>query len=367
MTKIITLNEWLDSLSPRANAIITRECNDYYFYPDKNLTLNLDADKMLEEIMSDDTSSLVRFSSRYGGSVKKEIVIPFLVSLKYKQEGRITEDAYLKFFDSYIYDDNSDLKLDNERLTCYLTLEERRKLLNNPASYYAKRVNSFISKIIQTDDFTDFKHKLDGNDMKFFKYHDVIRSEFASEDLTYDYYKKNPNEYNYSEFEKDPVMFDCLFFGKTGWNLETKKKIVKDLFGYYDVDRLAIFFRKIVAVDPYWLHSIEDVVCKYRGCAAAMENLKKNEYLLQEDVDANDNRIMVNDVFRYRKDIRKLFLIGHCCSRKSLPKTKNAAIGDIASLVRLYDFKFSDIVDCLYPDNTEPKYMPEPEVSVLES
>lgn len=367
MTKTITLDEWLDSLSPRAKDVITREFSDYYFYPNKNLTLDLDADKMLEEIMSNDTSALVRFSSRYGGSVRKETVIPFLASLKYKQEGRITEDAYLKFFDEYIYDDNTDLRLDNERITGYLTLEERRKLLNDPASHYAKRVDPFISKIIRTDDFTNFKDQLDGHDATFFKYHSDIKSEFMSEDLTFDYYKKNPNEYTYSEFERDPVMFDCLFFGKTGWSLENKKKILRDLFGHYDMDRLAIFFRKIVTVDPYWLHSIQDVVCCYRGCAAAMENLKKSEYLIQEDVDASDNRIMVNDVFRYRKDIRKLFLIAHCCNRKSLPKTKNAAIGDVASLVRLYDFKFSDIVDCLYPDNTEPKYMPEPEVSVLES
>lgn len=361
MTKTITLNEWLDSLSPRAQNVITEQLNQCYFYPNKNLTLDLDADKMLEEIMSGNGSSvLVRFSSRYGGSVRKETIIPFLTCLKYKQEGRIDEDAYLNFFDDNVYDDNSDLKLDGERLTGYLTLEERRKLLGNSASHYAQRVDRFISKIICTDDFTDFKDKLDGDDMSFFKYHSEIRQEFTSEDLTFDYYKKNPNEYNYSEFQRDPVMFDCLFFGKTGWDLETKKSVLRDLFGHYDVDRIETFFRKIVAADMYWLHSIQDIVCRYRGCAACMEHLKKSEHSIPEDYDANGNKIEVNDDYRYPKDIRKLFLIAHCCNRKSLPKTKNSAIGDVASLVRLYDFKFSDIVDCMYPDNTEPRFMPDP-------
>lgn len=367
MTKTITLNEWLDSLSPRAKTIITRELETCWFNPTKNLQLNLDADDALTKVLSGDKSPLSRFSCRYGGTPSRTDIIPFLVCLKYKQEGKISEDDYLEYFDHHICDNNSDLRLDDEKISYYLTIDERRKLLNKPTTYYSKKTDDFLKKIIMTDDFTDFKDKLDGHDMKFFKYHDSIRSEFASEDLTLDYYKKNPNEYNYSEFERDPVMFDCLFFGKTGWNLETKKNIVRNLFGHYDSDRIAIFFRKIVAADPYWLHSIQDVVCCYRGCATAMENLKKSEYILQEDVDANDNQIIVNDAYRYRKDIRKLFLIAHCCNRKSLPKTKNAAIGDVASLVRLYDFKFSDIVDCLYPDNTEPKFMPEPDVSVLES
>lgn len=365
MTKIITLTEWLDSLSPRAQRCITEEFNQCYYAYDTELTLNLDADKMLEEILSGDKSSLSRFTSRYSSSVRRETVLPFLACLKYKQEGRITEDAYLDFFDKYIYDDNPDMKFDGQLLTKYLTLEERRKLLRNPASMYAKRVEPFISKIIQTDDFTDFKDTLDGNDATFFKYHSEIKSEFMSEDLQYDYHKKHPDEYSYNDFERDPAMFDCLFFGKTGWNLEEKKKVIKELFGHYNTERIATFFRKIVAVDKYWLHSVQDVVCQYRGCATAMFNLKRDEYSVEEDYDANGNRVRDEEIFRFPKDIRKLFLIAHCCSRKSLPKTKNSAIGDVASLVRLYDFKFSDIVDCLYPDYTEPKYMPEPTTQTL--
>ena len=359
MTKIITLTEWLDSLSPRAKMTITEEFNDCYFYPEKNLTLDLDADKILEDVMSGDKSALVRFSSRYGGSLRRETLIPFLTCLKYKQEGRITEEAYLKFFDENIYDDNTDIKLDGERLTGYLTLDERRKLLQDPTTKYAQRVDTFISKIIQTDDFTDFKDKLDGNDMKFFKHHESIMGEFADEDLMFDYYKKNPNEYNWNTYEKDKVLFDCLFFGKTGWDLPTKKRVVSELFGRYDLDRIAEFFKHIVAADFYWLHSLEDVLCGYRGLAAMIFNLKRSEYEIDEDNDANGNRVNPTEIFRFPKDIRKLALIAHCCHRRSLPKTKNSSIGDAASLVRLYDFKFSDIVDCLYPDNTQPRFMPD--------
>lgn len=359
MTKTIT--QWLDSLSPRTQEIISNELNDVYYYPNKTLKLNLDADKILAECFAEDKSSLTRFTSRYGGSIRFETILPYLTCLKYKQEGKISEEAYLKFFDKYIIDDNSDINLDGTRLAGYLTLDERRKILQLPNSHYAHRSESFINKIINTDDFENFNEKLDGNDMSFFKHHESIRNELASEDLLFDYYKNNPNEMNWNVYEKDKVMFDCLFFGKTGWDLATKKRVISDLFGRYDMDRIMEFFKHIVAADYYWLHSLEDVLCSYRGLASAVFNMKRERHCII-DADINDDGTLkeMPTEFRFPRDIRKLALVAHCCHRKSLPKTKNSSIGDAASLVRLYDFKFSDIVDCLYPDNTEPKFTPDP-------
>lgn len=359
MTKTIT--QWLDSLSPRAQEVILDELKDIYYYPNKELSFELDADKVLTECLAGDNTSLCRFTSRYGGSVRRETIIPYLTCLKYKQEGKISEDAYLKFFDENIYDDNSDINFDGTRLTGYLTIDERRKMLTIPNGHYAYRVCPFLAKIINTDDFEGFEGQLDGNDMSFFEHHESIRNEFANEDLTFDYYKKNPKKMNWTVYNNDKGMFDCLFFGKTGWNLTDKKYVVKELFGRYDNDRIIEFFKHIVSADLYWLHSLEDVLCDYRGLASAVFNMKRERYtMIDEDTEADGSIKTMPTEFRFPKDIRKLCLIAHCCHRRSLPKTKNSSIGDAASLVRLYDFKFSDIVDCLYPDNTEPKFMPEP-------
>ena len=356
MTKTIT--QWLDSLSPRANEIITRALNEYYFYPDKTLTLDIDPDTILQQSLSGDTSALSRFTSRYSGQVRLEVIMPFLTALKFKNEGKISNDDFLKFFDNNIYDDNCDIKLDGVRLTGYLSLEDRRRLLDMPDTRYASRVETFLQKIIKADDFTDFNSTLDGDDLKFFKYNSEIRSEFCTPELIYDYYKRNPSEYTFEIFSRDKTMFDCLFFGNSGWELSDKQEIVKNLFGHYNMNRIHQFFRYVVAVDPYWLHSL-DKILRERGLAATVYNLKRSECPIDEDYDADGNRVNPTEIFRFPKHIRKLAMIAHCCNRKSLPKTKNTLIGDVASLVRFYDFNFTNIVDCLYPDNTEPKTLVE--------
>lgn len=359
MTKTIT--QWLDSLSPRAQTDILDALSEVKYYPQQALTPiedSIDPNALILDFLSGKKEAFSQFTTRWGSSADSNRILAYLSVLNKYKTKEISRLAYLKFFDEYTWD-MSDYKFRDRPLLAYLSLEDKRMLLTDiPNSHYNNRVGSFIKKVICTDDFDTFADKLSADDLDFLNGKPYM-NEFVNKDVQFRFYKERCGKFSYRDFVENPKMFDHLFFGKNGWSLRDKQHVLRELFSYYDTRRICEFFEKIVTVDKYWLHSVMDLVATHRGFATHLYELTKADCKLPEDYDENNEFREIGDKYRFPKDIRKVFLIAHCCYRKSLPKTKNAAIGDVASLIRFYDFNFSNIIDCLYPDNTEPKFMQE--------
>lgn len=139
-------------------------------------------------------------------------------------------------------------------------------------------------------------------------------------------------------------IFDELFFGEDGWTEEQKIRIVRTIRCYED--DVKDFMRKIVAVDKKYLKYIEEAISSNTALAQALCQQQKP----QSELTGNETR---EQRYRYPKELRKLFQICGCCVRKSLPKTRVSKIGDVANIVKLYNYNFSDIFDAMYPETVE--------------
>lgn len=139
-------------------------------------------------------------------------------------------------------------------------------------------------------------------------------------------------------------IFDELFFGENGWSQEQKNHILNRVRCYKE--DVEAFMRLIVAVDKKYLKNIYNVISSNTALATELSQQLKPD----SELTGNETR---EQRYRYPKELRRLFQICGCCIRGTLPKTRISKIGDIANIVKLYNFNFSNIFDALYPETIE--------------
>lgn len=145
------------------------------------------------------------------------------------------------------------------------------------------------------------------------------------------------------KFGKENDFFDELFFCNTETlNSVQKIRLLEDVYAdsYHlpTLESTADFFKRIVAVDHSYLRFIYIIINRYPALATKLYNEKK------PDNEPGENH-------RYNKELRKLFMIAHACSMGRVSKNKCSIVKEIAPLLKIYNFKFNDIYEAMYPED----------------
>lgn len=322
-----TFKQWVDGLGEAARDYIEKRCGDWADFTTEDYYRKIDPN---------DTEFLRKLiKEAYGYNKADKLLLATSMLLLQK-----TDPASEQMFKTLLVN-NSDY---DNTLCAVMGRDAYREWYKNK---YGQRLNKSIDYILlMTDDFDniDFSEYDNGNLTADSEYFDIFGEEYRLKFL-----KENPRLFKPTRLAIDDERFDKLFFGENGWTEAQKKQVIGNYTG--DVWQMDDFLERIVAVDKSYLKYVYNIIYRDAAAAAKLYTAKKDNY----DV----NTTTVQQRFRYSKELRKLFMIAGCCARESLPKTKAGTIGDISALVKLYNFDFNSIFDCLYPELMEQQVVIE--------
>lgn len=322
-----TFKQWVDGLGEAARDYIEKRCSDWADFTTEDYYRKIDPN---------DTELLRKLiKEAYGYNKADKLLLATSMLLLQK-----TDPASEQMFKTLLVN-NSDY---DNTLCAVIGRDAYREWYKNK---YGQRLNKSIDYILlMTDDFDniDFSEYDNGNLTADPEYFDIFGEEYMLNFL-----KENPRLFKPTRLAIDDERFDKLFFGENGWTEAQKKQVIGNYTG--DVWQMDDFLERIVAVDKSYLKYVYNIIYRDAAAAAKLYTAKKDDY----DV----NTTTVQQRFRYSKELRKLFMIAGCCARESLPKTKAGTIGDISALVKLYNFDFNSIFDCLYPELMEQQVVIE--------
>lgn len=322
-----TFKQWVDGLGEAARDYIEKRCSDWADFTTEDYYRKIDPND------TEFLRKLIREAYGYNKADKLLLATSMLLLQK-------TDPDSKEMFNTLLQN-NSDY---DNTLCAVIGRDAYRE-------WYRKKYGQRLSKsidyiLLMTDDFDniDFSEYDNGNLTADPEYFDIFGEEYMLNFL-----KENPRLFKPTQLAIDDERFDKLFFGENGWTEAQKKQVIGNYTG--DVWQMDDFLERIVAVDKSYLKYVYNIIYRDAAAAAKLYTAKKDNY----DV----NTTTVQQRFRYSKELRKLFMIAGCCARESLPKTKAGTIGDISALVKLYDFDFNSIFDCLYPELMEQQVVIE--------
>lgn len=322
-----TFKQWVDGLGEAARDYIEKRCSDWADFTTKDYYRKIDPN---------DTELLRKLiKEAYGYNKADKLLLATSMLLLQKADAESEEMFKTLLVNNGDYDNT---------LCAVIGRDAYREWYKNK---YGQRLNKSIDYILlMTDDFDniDFSEYDNGNLTADPEYFDIFGEEYMLNFL-----RENPRLFKPTRLAIDDERFDKLFFGENGWTEAQKKQVIGNYTG--DVWQMDDFLERIVAVDKSYLKYVYNIIYRDAAAAAKLYTAKKDNY----DV----NTTTVQQRFRYSKELRKLFMIAGCCARESLPKTKAGTIGDISALVKLYNFDFNSIFDCLYPELMEQQVVIE--------
>lgn len=322
-----TFKQWVDGLGEAARDYIEKRCSDWADFTTKDYYRKIDPN---------DTELLRKLiKEAYGYNKADKLLLATSMLLLQKADAESEQMFKTLLVNNGDYDNT---------LCAVIGRDAYREWYKNK---YGQRLNKSIDYILlMTDDFDniDFSEYDNGNLTADPEYFDIFGEEYMLNFL-----KENPRLFKPTRLAIDDERFDKLFFGENGWTEAQKKQVIGNYTG--DVWQMDDFLERIVAVDKSYLKYVYNIIYRDAAAAAKLYTAKKDNY----DV----NTTTVQQRFRYSKELRKLFMIAGCCARESLPKTKAGTIGDISALVKLYNFDFNSIFDCLYPELMEQQVVIE--------
>lgn len=322
-----TFKQWVDGLGEAARDYIEKRCSDWADFTTKDYYRKIDPN---------DTELLRKLiKEAYGYNKADKLLLATSMLLLQKADAESEQMFKTLLVNNGDYDNT---------LCAVIGRDAYREWYKNK---YGQRLNKSIDYILlMTDDFDniDFSEYDNGNLTADPEYFDIFGEEYMLNFL-----RENPRLFKPTRLAIDDERFDKLFFGENGWTEAQKKQVIGNYTG--DVWQMDDFLERIVAVDKSYLKYVYNIIYRDAAAAAKLYTAKKDNY----DV----NTTTVQQRFRYSKELRKLFMIAGCCARESLPKTKAGTIGDISALVKLYNFDFNSIFDCLYPELMEQQVVIE--------
>lgn len=151
-------------------------------------------------------------------------------------------------------------------------------------------------------------------------------------------------------YGKESELFDELFFCKDSWLTQSDKMRILDRIyansnSLPNLQTTKDFFKRIVAVDHSYLRYIHEIIKRYPAIAMQLYQQKKPE----AELTGNESTI---EQYRYSKEIRKLFVIAHMCVLKRVSKVKSSIAKEVAPLLKIYGYKWDDVYDALYPEDS---------------
>lgn len=322
-----TFKQWVDGLGEAARDYIKKRCSDWADFTTEDYYRKIDPN---------DTEFLRKLiKEAYGYNKADKLLLATSMLLLQKADAESEQMFKTLLVNNSDYDNT---------LCAVIGRDAYREWYKNK---YGQRLNKSLDYILlMTDDFDniDFSEYDNGNLTADPEYFDIFGEEYMLNFL-----KENPRLFKPTQLAIDDERFDKLFFGENGWTEAQKKQVIGNYTG--DVWQMDDFLERIVAVDKSYLKYVYNIIYRDAAAAAKLYTAKKDNY----DV----NTTTVQQRFRYSKELRKLFMIAGCCARESLPKTKAGTIGDISALVKLYNFDFNSIFDCLYPELMEQQVVIE--------
>lgn len=140
-------------------------------------------------------------------------------------------------------------------------------------------------------------------------------------------------------------VIDTLFFGNNQLSKDEKLQVIRHIYNpsMYDIED---YMKRFVTVDESYLKYIYNIIDQDPAIAAKLYKLKKPDY----ELTGNETTEMK---YRYPKKYRKLFQMAACCSRKNVGKAMAGTIGELASMLKMYNWDFYTLFDCMYPNSVE--------------
>lgn len=339
-----TLKQWYDSLSEPAQEWIVKNCSawfdknqaDYYRKPSavsdnaKDLQEFLAHGNTFEKYSDSDNfkSSTARYLSllKYLNQTCPDVIPNNLVNLCAYQLIKATQAQT----DAWLYVD-----ADNKDTAFKCTFQRYDKMAFRHYLYLIKDYDKmeFDWKQCEIPSLTKEVIEIIGWDNAV---NVAKQSDMHSLSLMISYGK--PNE-----------LFDQLFFCKDSHlNQSEKLNLLSRLYNNNShlpsEETTADFFKRIVAVDHSYLRYIFSIIQRYPALAMKLYSEKKPE----SELTGNESS---SEQYRYNKEIRKLFVIAHMCALKRVSKVKSGIVKEVAPLLKIYGYNWTDIYDAMYPED----------------
>lgn len=340
-----SLKEWFDSLSEDTRKYLSMHCD----WIDTN---NDDYYKRIELTDSYFSSMIERADRAYRSEeCCKSLILGLIIKLRDKDPTTfkdILSDKTLKLLINKTSNGVDKLFLFSPFLQKEITKEKLKD--NNDLS---------LEQLLYiTDDYSNIDYKRLSD--RSLKYNSVTREIFGL-DACIELAKENIDfiKVSLSSLDPDDELIDTLFFGENQLSTEQKINLIKYMYNP-DTSDIEDYMKRFVTVNEYYLKYIYDIIRQDPAVAAKLYNLKKPEC----ELSGNETTAMK---YRYPKKYRKLFQMAACCARKNVGKAMAGTIGELASMLKMYNWDFYTLFDCMYADLIENESDESEETEVLES
>lgn len=210
-------------------------------------------------------------------------------------------------------------------------------------TYVRKNINSW-NKTIETILFYTYDYdNIDWTDLVTPNYHPALIELFGKEKCLEKYKSNIRDMTNFicsAEFAttSDPI-FDELFFGSDGWSEEAKAKFVSSFT--LDTQIMDSLCYHIFSVDISYMRYLKD------ACARDWSAVNKLCQQRKDEFSYNVNRVK-ESMYRYNKIIRQILYAIYACDNKKLNKLTVAKLGDLAGMVKLYNFDLDAVLESCF-------------------
>lgn len=321
-----TFKEWFDGLSDEAKNYIHMQVRNHTHLYDFNSATYYnekyaDPRQLLFEIESyiKDHDSSDEIYARSDTCYKL-----FSYLLRMVNELNFAEDERTILNDAF-------KRLDKRDLVNYLSNEDRKE-------YYRKELGDhkldFYELLFITEDFDN----IDWERLCYNTYHPV-HQEILGVDECIRRATDNPSYlmglmHNTSYMYKPDIVFDTVFFTEDGWTEPVKQNFLRQLC----VDRTVFenLCYRVFSVDvSYIIYILDSFASDWTTCNSLISQ-KKNEEQTTRAKDCD---------YKYAKSLRELIAAVYVCKKGKASKLTLSKLGNLAGILKLYDFRINDIID----------------------
>lgn len=321
-----TFKEWFDGLSDEAkNYIHMQVRNHTHLYDFTSATYYnekyADPRQLLFEIENyiKDHDSSDEIYARSDTSYKL-----FSYLLRMVNEVNFAEDERTILNDAF-------KRLDKRDLVNYLSNEDRKR-------YYHKELSEhrldFYELLFITEDFDNINWER----LCYNTYHPV-HQEILGVDECIRRATDNPQYlmglmHNTSYMYKPDIVFDTVFFTEDGWTEPVKQNFLRQL----NVDKTVFenLCYRVFSVDASYIRYVLDSFANDWTTCNSVISQKKNEEQTTRAKDCD---------YKYAKSLRELIAAVYVCKKGKASKLTLSKLGNLAGILKLYDFRISDIID----------------------
>lgn len=321
-----TFKEWFDGLSDEAKTYIHMQVRNHTHLYDFNSATYYnekyaDPRQLLFEIENyiKDHDSSDEIYARSDTSYKL-----FSYLLRMVNEVNFAEDERAILNDAF-------KRLDKRDLVNYLSNEDRKR-------YYHKELSEhrldFYELLFITEDFDN----IDWERLCYNTYHPV-HQEILGVDECIRRAIDNPSYlmglmHNTSYMYKPDIIFDTVFFTEDGWTEPVKQNFLRQL----NVDKTVFenLCYRVFSVDASYIRYVLDSFANDWTTCNSVISQKKNEEQTTRAKDCD---------YKYAKSLRELIAAVYVCKKGKASKLTLSKLGNLAGILKLYDFRISDIID----------------------